>query len=92
MQPMTVRGICPHGKVRFMAVDEPGVIDTKVRREIGEMVSAGFTIDRVTVEEARKSDFGCDACDAARHFRTRRERPEQLRIGEENPELQPSGD
>ena len=63
MTVMTVRGICPHGKVRFMAVDEPEVIDAKVKREIGDMVAAGYTIDRVTVEEARKSDMHCDTCD-----------------------------
>ena len=66
---MTIRGICPHGKVRFMAVDEPKVIDAKVRREIGRMVAAGFTMDRVTVEEARKSDMHCDACEGMRRRR-----------------------
>lgn len=60
--PLTIRGICPHGKVRFMAVDEPSVIDAEVKREIGSMVAAGFTIDRVTVEEARKSDMFCTDC------------------------------
>lgn len=69
---MTVRGICPHGKVRFMAVDSPEIIDAKVRRDIGQMVAAGFTIDRVTVEEARKSDMHCDACDEAPPKRKRR--------------------
>jgi hypothetical protein len=64
-QVITIRGICPHGKVRFMAVDEPNVIDAKTRREIGRMVAAGFTMDRVTVEEARKSDMHCEACNAA---------------------------
>lgn len=63
-RPLTIRGICPHGKVRFMAVDLPEIIDAKVRREIGQMVAAGFTIDRVTVEEARKSDMRCETCDA----------------------------
>ena len=63
---MTIRGICPHGKVRFMAVDEPKVIDAKVKRDIGKMVAAGFTMDRVTVEEARKSDMNCAECDAGR--------------------------
>lgn len=61
---MAIRGICPHGKVRFMAVDEPRVIDAKVKREIGQMVAAGFTMDRVTVEEARKSDMHCADCDS----------------------------
>jgi hypothetical protein len=61
-QVMTIRGICRHGKVRFMAVDEPRVIDAKVKREIGKMVAAGYTMDRVTVEEARKSDMHCQAC------------------------------
>lgn len=38
-QVMTIRGICPHGKVRFMAVDAPGVIDAQVKREIADMVA-----------------------------------------------------
>lgn len=66
MAVMTIRGICPHGKVRFMAVDEPAIVTAKVRKEIGRMVAAGFTIDRVTVEESRKSDMHCEPCDSLR--------------------------
>jgi hypothetical protein len=75
MSLMTIRGICPHGKVRFMAVDEPGLIDAEIKREIGAMVAAGFTIDRVTVEEARKSDLNCEPCDAEREKGGRKKQP-----------------
>lgn len=65
---MTVRGICPHGKVRFMAVDEPDIMKD-CKKDIAVMVAEGFTIDRVTVEEARKSDMKCEPCDEARKSR-----------------------
>ena len=61
---MTYRGICQHGKVRFMAVDEPDMAKENAH-EVAKLIRAGFTIDRVTVEVARKSDMKCEACDAA---------------------------
>lgn len=68
---MTYRGICPHGKVRFMAVDEPDVMRAHAN-DIAAMLKAGFTIDRVTGEEARKSDMNCEPCDLARQKRRTR--------------------
>ena len=65
---MAVRGTCPHGKVLFLCTTDP-VILKQCRKEISDMVSAGFTIDRCTVEEARKSDMFCDICNAPKKRR-----------------------
>lgn len=57
------RGFCEHGKVRALCVDMP-----EMRKEAAklakEAIERGGTLDRVTVEEARKSDMKCEACDA----------------------------
>lgn len=67
---MAIRGTCPHGKVLFLCSDDPRFLDRKVKNEIGRMVAAGFSMDRVTPEEARKKfDAGCDDCTAARRLK-----------------------
>jgi hypothetical protein len=60
---MALRMICPHGKVRMLCSTRPDVLKG-ARREISEMMMAGFTSDRVPVEIARTSDMDCPECDA----------------------------
>ena len=55
------RVVCPHGK----AVILMGAEREDIERESSELIDAiigGCTVQRVTVSEARKSDFGCDTC------------------------------
>ena len=56
------RALCGHGKVRFMAVDRPDVM-RDCAEEIADMLRHGLRLERVTVEEARRSDMHCDECD-----------------------------
>ena len=58
----TLRGICKHGKVRFMCSTEPDILK-HARKDISDMVLAGFTFDKVPVEVARQSDMNCVECD-----------------------------
>ena len=66
------RGICKHGKVRLMTVDKPEYAKD-VAKDIADCIRHGLTVDRVTVEEARKSDMICPECDAAfKHKKSRK--------------------
>lgn len=59
------RGICEHGKVRVLMADDPE--DRKrTARTVSKLIRDGLTVDRVTVEEARKSDMACEVCRAKR--------------------------
>lgn len=56
------RCTCGCGALVFASVDEPG--QTMARRadtakEIANLVRDGYTIERMTVGEVRKSAFGC---------------------------------
>ena len=62
---MAYRGICEHGKVRAVSVDRPD-LKKYTAKDVAEWVKYGLKIDRVTVEEARKSDWNCEPCDAKR--------------------------
>lgn len=64
-QVFTYRGICEHGKVRMMIVDCPE-LKKEIAKELSLCIRRGLTVDRVTVEEARKSDLLCSPCDKKR--------------------------
>lgn len=66
----TYRGICEHGKVRVMIVDDPQWA-SNTASEVAKCIRRGLSIDRVTVEEARKSDMKCPACDE-KHSKNKR--------------------
>jgi len=56
------RCLCGCGALRFAAVDEPG--QSKSRRadtakEVGNLLRAGYTIDRLTVGEVRVANWTC---------------------------------
>ena len=55
------RGICEHGKVRVMIADDPEFAKDTAK-EVSKCIRSGLIIDRVTVEEARKSDMKCPEC------------------------------
>jgi len=67
-------GRCEHGKVRAISVDLPG--DKRlVDRDTIEFARAGLTVQRVTIEEARKVDMRCDPFRAKRKL----ERAKQIK-------------
>lgn len=70
----TYRGICEHGKVRVMIVDDPQWA-RNTASEVAKCICRGLAIDRVTVEEARKSDMKCPACDE-KNGKNKRKRPD----------------
>lgn len=65
---MTTRALCIHGKVRAMMVeprpDSGRFYEKEFRKAKVEWARWAATFDRVTVEEARKSDLTCAECDA----------------------------
>ena len=50
-------------RVVYAGVNIPRVMDTEQYKEIGKMVAKGCTVEHMTAEQVRKSDFGCK-CDA----------------------------
>jgi hypothetical protein len=81
MSVMAYRASCTHGKVRVLMVDEPQFAKDNAK-EIASCIKGGLTIDRVTVEEARKSDMNCPECDAAFSAKKKRKATsEQKEIG-----------
>ena len=46
-------------RVVYAAVNIPRVMDAEQYKEIGKMVADGCTIEHMTSEAVRKSDFGC---------------------------------
>lgn len=60
------RGFCQHGKVLELMCDagpkDPPDLRKYVRAEKQKMIRWAHKIDRVPVEEARKSDMFCDIC------------------------------
>lgn len=68
---MTYRAFCEHGKVRALMTDpltgshSPAYADDAYR-ELRKWNKWAAKVDRVNVEEARKSDMACDVCDAPR--------------------------
>lgn len=58
---MAYRATCPHGQAVLLTADRPDM-QAENAREIAACIRAGFTIDRITAEEARKSNFGCEVC------------------------------
>jgi hypothetical protein len=64
-QHFSYRGICKHGKVRVMVVDCPEM-KKEAAKTVADCIRRGLTVDRVTVEEARKSDMNCPDCDLDR--------------------------
>lgn len=62
-QVFAYRGLCKHGKVRVMIVDSAEWVK-ETAREVADCIARGLTVDRVTVEEARKSDMDCPECEA----------------------------
>lgn len=65
VQVYAYRGICEHGKVRVMIVDRPELAKLAAK-EVALCIRRGLTVDRVTVEAARKSDMDCPQCDEKR--------------------------
>ena len=51
-------------RVVFAAVKQPGVIDSKTKREIADMVANGCTVEHVPAEVVRAEEWMC-ACDDA---------------------------
>ena len=54
--------LCGCGSIVFASVDEPG--HSKARRDdtaqqISKLISDGFTIERMAVEDVRRAPFGC---------------------------------
>lgn len=65
VQVYAYRGICEHGKVRVIIADRPEwARDTA--KEVALCIRRGLTIDRVTVEDARKSEMNCPQCNEKR--------------------------
>ena len=57
---------CKHGKVQVMMVDIPEEAKEN-GKEIARAMKQGLRVDRVTMEDARKSNFGpCPECRAER--------------------------
>lgn len=62
VQVFAYRGICEHGKIRVLMADRPEW-GKDTAKEVSMCIRRGLIIDRVTVEEARKSDMNCPECD-----------------------------
>ena len=58
---MAYRVTCIHGKAMLLTADRPEMREENAN-EIAKCIRAGLTVERVTAEEARKSDFGCEEC------------------------------
>jgi hypothetical protein len=56
------RAVCQHGKTRALVVDEPQVMQDSAK-DIALWLKDGLHLERVTIEEARKSDLDCEPCD-----------------------------
>lgn len=56
-------GICSHGKVRAITVDEPEYAK-ETRKDVAEFMRGGLTIERWTIEATRSAEFLCDICSA----------------------------
>ena len=61
-QKYAYRAMCEHGKVRWMCADHPRWAEITTA-EVRYALARGLTVDRVTVEEARRSDMDCPECD-----------------------------
>ena len=48
------------GRVVFAAVNLPHVVDTKMRKEIGELSASGCTIEHWPALRVRKANWGCN--------------------------------
>ena len=56
-----IRVVCPHGKAKLlMGADEDDIRNSLP--DIGELLVLGCNVERVTVETARKTPFGCSKC------------------------------
>lgn len=52
---------CPKCKrVVFAAANLPSVMDRKKKQQIAEMLMEGYTVEHMTSEQVRASEFGCD--------------------------------
>jgi hypothetical protein len=69
------RAVCEHGKTRALVVDEPAVMKD-CAKDIAEWLKDGLRLERVMVEEARKSEMHCDPCDEKCRPRKKRKEPE----------------
>ena len=58
---MAYRATCPHGQVVMITADSSDMREYNAI-EIANCIHSGLTIDRVTCQEARLSNFGCDSC------------------------------
>jgi hypothetical protein len=54
-------GRCEHGKVRAIAVDLPNY-KRLTDRDVANFVRNGLTVERVTVEDARRLSIVCYQC------------------------------
>lgn len=61
-QVFAYRAVCQHGKTRALVVDKPEVMKDSAK-DIALWLKDGLHLERVTVEEARKSDMRCEPCD-----------------------------
>jgi len=60
-QVFVYRAFCDHGKAIALVVDEPEIIKGYAD-EMAEWLKGGLHIERVTADEARKSDMFCSEC------------------------------
>lgn len=82
-QVFAYRAVCQHGKTRALVVDRPDIMKDSAK-DIAIWLRDGLHLERVTVEEARKSDMDCQPCDEfwrAKRKRKKSESPEQTKIG-----------
>lgn len=75
-QVMAYRAVCDHGKTHMLIVDEPQVMKD-CAEDIADAIKEGLHLERVAVEEARRSQMGCDACDEIRAARKQERRARQ---------------
>jgi hypothetical protein len=55
------RVLCKHGRAKLLMGAEPDEL-ARSSEELLDAITKGFTVDRCTVVEARKTPFGCDEC------------------------------
>lgn len=56
-----IRVVCSHGKAKIlMGAERADVIGSAL--ELLGAIASGWTIEKVSVAEARKTEFGCSEC------------------------------
>lgn len=68
------RAMCEHGKTRAIVVDEPDVM-RDCAKDIASWLKDGLRLERVTIEDARKSDIKCEPCDEFWRNKKKRKKP-----------------